>query len=83
MGDEMGDEMCIVNGVLLSLAHAYVCGDCAGGRGVGNMLWRRRLHLFSKGETRYHHPTAEYHAVKAHRLPPLNLTVCTSCVRCD
>ena len=40
--------------------------------------------IFSqRAGTRYHHPTAEYHAVKAHRLPPLNLTRCTSCVRCD
>ena len=43
----------------------------------------KKASSFLKERTRYRHPTAEYHAVKAHRLPPLNLTRCTSCVRCD
>ena len=71
-------ELC----VLLSLAHAYVCGDCAG-RGVGNMLWEEGFIFSQRAGTRRIIPRARTTQVKAHRLPPLNLTRCTSCVRCD
>ena len=43
----------------------------------------KKASSFLKGRNALCHPTAEYHAVKAHRLPPLSLTRCTSCVRCD